>query len=191
MRSPDLILYFKSHYYNFFIISGGDGWTSFFKKDLYEMFYWILPNFILSIKFSIASLLISWIVLLLTNLLFFEVVVIVPIEFLLDGKSNFIFCGVMWVVVIFFWEDWILRGFIWITSSFNRYFFELSSLVIDYYFYLADLCADSTLLFRIFIKFFVDPRIIFSLAITSYPSFPAFFPCTFAFPKSPMIFIFD
>lgn len=114
---------------------------------------------------------------------------IVPKEFLLDGKSNFIFCGVMCIVVIFFWEDWILRGFIWIASSFNLYFFELKTFVIDYYFSFADLCADYTLLFLIFIKFLVDPKIIFSLAIISYPSFRVFFP-GFAVPKSPMIFIF-
>ena len=96
----DFILNLLSHSSSFLMMSAGVGLVSFFRYDLYDRFYWILPNFTFNITLSMASLLIYWMVLLLRSFVF-----LVTDVCELVGISIFIFWGVICIWIMLFWAN--------------------------------------------------------------------------------------
>lgn len=146
---------------SFLIISNGDGTTSFLRNDLYDIFSCTFPNLILSIKLSAASLLSYCIVLFIVACL--EKLVV-------WGMSNFNLCGVTWICRILLWENGpVIRGFVYIVSYGLRYFLlKLVRFVRLFYPCCRSLWDDYELLFRIFIRFFIDPTVIPLLEVPKY-----------------------
>lgn len=144
----------------------GGGEPSFFKKVLYDTFSWIFPNFRFSIRLSMASLLIYWIVLLMINFLF-----VVPFLVVIVYGCNYIFSffGVSWY--------WL---FLWLDSpcnnnwGFSSLFITSVSLLIDY-FDLRDLCEDYKLLFLCFEMFLMEDWMLSGIPFNNYFYFWALF----------------